>query len=278
MIPASAMVEISPDVAFSNPLWQIKGRNDYVAASGTWNGLQRVLLPSSKTRVRSITQLQPSEVDVRWEVEWVPENLRWLEALGRAWPGVEVKFVDLLDKVGQRSTFSWAGVIKLFQRAITDGVLLIPVALIRGSSTLTFRDTRGDSGGPGQAAAYKMVRHVETLELVDILRAGGLKNRRIARDLRLFLEARRPPSQDEFEWYETVEERLEWESVPGMGQFDIEGLDPNDQSKYVADISLWLTYVSAVTVIIGVTIAWVYLSHLKNVQDMQMGTYYFDDY
>ena len=80
------------------------------------------------------------------------------------------------DRYGQVSTFSWKGVVKLFQDAAATGRLRVPLALIEGRAILKFDDD-------GALTAVS-----DEIYFADLCRRGQLRNRRCAQDLRLFLE------------------------------------------------------------------------------------------
>ena len=60
---------------------------------------------------------------------------------------------------------------------------------------------------------------------------GSLKNRKLATDLLEFLDARRPVSVGISQWNNLVVTRVNTRSVPGMVQFDVDGLEGERQTE-----------------------------------------------
>ena len=56
--------------------------------------------------------------------------------------------------------------------------------------------------------------------------------------------------------------------VPGMGQLDIEGMDPGDQNQYIEDISTILAFGVVVVLTFGFVFGYVYLQNLQAKADM----------
>jgi hypothetical protein len=115
-------------------------------------------------------------VIVKYNASWTPPSAAWLLSVASAWPGVEAAPTPYADRYGQVSTFSWKGVVKLFQDAAATGRLRVPLALIEGRAILTFDDD-------GALTAVS-----DEIYFADLCRRGQLRNRRCAQDLRLFLE------------------------------------------------------------------------------------------
>jgi hypothetical protein len=65
----------------------------------------------------------------------------------------------------------------------------------------------------------------EKINLVRSIDAGLLKNRKLATDLLQFLDSRKPSTVSLNDWNDVLVERVPTRGVPGMGQFDIDGLE-----------------------------------------------------
>ena len=179
-----------------------------------------------------------------------------LTLLRRAWPGMRLTFYDLLDRVDVASAFSWRAAAVLLARALRTGVLPLPHACVRGTAALTF--TR-----PAPGAPPRLVRHAERISLVPFFASGRARNRRVARDLISFLDGRRPPALGLSDWDDLRAERLNLRSVPGLGQFDVDGLSSDDRTRLFDDVSTLLTFATALVLLFGAAAAAVYSDELK---------------
>ena len=65
----------------------------------------------------------------------------------------------------------------------------------------------------------------EKINLVRSVDSGVLKNRKLATDLLQFLDARKPNTVSLDDWNDLLISRINTKSIPGMGQFDIDGLE-----------------------------------------------------
>lgn len=175
-----------------------------------------------------------------------------LVRLGRAWPGMRVTFYDLLDRVEMASSFSWRAAFALLARAASTGVLPLPQACICGTAELVF--------APGGGA---LLRHTERLELTPIFAAGRARNRRVARDLISFLDGRRPPGTPQADWDATMHAQLSLQSVPGLGQFDVDGLTTDDRLRLFDDVSVVLTFATVLVLVFGASIGALYADELS---------------
>lgn len=167
-------------------------------------------LPDLTCNVEMASETAPGVIVVRWNATWIPPSLMWLDTLGSIlW---KVETFTILDRYRQESRFSWAALFSLFGNAFQTGVLRLPAGAMRGSTTLNY----GKDG--------KLRRMSENYELVPLLETGQVKNRRIARDFLDFAGCRKPAGVDEIEWDAFVRRRCGIDQVPGMSQFDIDGL------------------------------------------------------
>lgn len=161
-------------------------------------------------------------------------------------PTAQVTYYDLLDRVELASAFSWRAAAALLAKAAATRKLPLPQACIRGSAVLTF--TRDEPP--------LLLRHTERLELTAVFAAGRARNRRVTRDLLTFLEGgRRPPCTAPDAWDATLVERLRVRSVPGMGQFDIDGLNDTDRGRFLDDVSAVLGFATIVVLTFGAAAA-----------------------
>ncbi len=165
---------------------------------------------------------------------------------------MQVTFYDLLDRVERPSSFSWRAAFALLAKAAATRVLALPRACIRGAATLSF--SRGDG---------LLRRHAERLELTPVFSAGRARNRRVARDLLSVLDGRRSPGTSPSDWDDSRAVRLNLRSVPGLGQFDVDGLTENDRGRLFDDVSALLTIATVGVLIFGAATAALYADELQ---------------
>jgi hypothetical protein len=224
----------------------------YAKAATLWRAQALQELPELQFDLQRVQVLGPSRVVVQWTAYWIPPQIQPLVSLGRAWPGVRIKWFDLLDRIDQRSRFSWAAVARLFYTAATTGVLRLPVSAMPGTATLDF-----DASG-------RVIRHQETLKLAQALRQQSVRNRRVARDAMDFLmDARKPPDVPYDEWDTTLCNELSLSQVPGMRPLDVDGLEPEDQARFLQSVSVILTLAFAVMLTFTATVGYMYSNTLQ---------------
>ena len=164
---------------------------------------------------------------------------------------------DILDRVGELSRFRWRALWTLFRVAATEGEMRVPVALVRGTSVLGFEEDPTSN-------ALALRRHVETIELVALVNGDEVRNKRICRDLLEFLDARKPPKMPLKEWDDAIMECVRWYDVPGMGQFDVDGLEDGEEREAVyADAIAALGFFTAVLLAFAWAVGGWYLKGLE---------------
>jgi hypothetical protein len=278
---------VAPD---GGALWSCAGARAYASVATRFPRVEDDQLLTCARVVSRCSRVGPLEVAVRWETSFIPRKLEWLYRLGEAWPGVEVTTYDILDKMGELSRFSWRGLAALFWRAATRGEMRIPAALVRGASTLRFqtdededrrrRDDhdhdRSDEGEtktltlntpePSQSPPRVRLRaHDETVDLVRHVNAGDVRNRRVARDVLEFLDARKPPDTSLEAWDDAVEDAVRWRDVPGMGMFDVDGLEEaEDRAEMYADAVAVMAFGVVLLLVFGVGVGEWYLRGLAH--------------
>lgn len=80
---------------------------------------------------------------------------------------------------------------------------------------------------------WQLISHKESLQLVRSLNSGVLQNRKLAYDLLQYLDCARPAFFGIDAWNDLLAEKLAYSSVPGMKQFDIDGIDPAESQGSV---------------------------------------------
>lgn len=91
--------------------------------------------------------------------------------------------------------------------------------------------------------------------LIPMLQQFRVKNRRIARDMLLWQELRQPADVEYSGWDNTVMSSLHIDEVPGMGQFDIDGLDEPGRDNLYGDAILVMGFAVVIVLSLGLSYA-----------------------
>ena len=254
--------------------WVPKGSRgaavDYARLCARWPKVEDDELYRCVRRVNRCERLAANELVVRWETVFVPAKLRWLHDIGEAWPGVDVELYDILDKMGELSRFRWRSLFLLFWNTARTGTMRLPAAKIESTSRLRFVEVRGAEGGAeggadAGAATLTLAAHDETIDLIRHVNDGSVRNRRICRDLLEFLDTRKPPATSLEAWDDRITECVRWSEVPGMGMFDVDGLeDDGDRSKVYDDAVAVLAFGTVVCLFFGVGVGQWYIRGLEH--------------
>eukprot|EP00892_Ulva_mutabilis_P001127 jgi/Ulvmu1/11014/UM007_0194.1 len=230
-----------PSVAFRSELWSTSDRDVLERSMRSWRSRASELCPFYQEEVTDVNQLQPDSFEVKWKATWVPRQLLWLDSLGKAWPGVSVEYYDVLDRYDQRTQFKWRALFKLFAAAFSTGVLRIPTSAIEAVwSVRVTADT---------------VSITERCWLIPMLQQLRVKNRRIARDMLIWQEVRQPADTVYRNWDDTVMTSLQIDEVPGMGQFDIDGLDETGRDNVYGDVIIIMGFAVVIILSFGLSYA-----------------------
>ena len=270
--PAGALLlPLHPDVAYElepglaadgGALHACRGRDAYAALAARAPGSCDRELVRCRLAVTRAAATGPTSATVPWEARFVPQKLEWMLVAAERWPEVfggprRVVEFDILDRVGELSRFRWRALWTLFRVAATEGEMRVPVALVRGTSVLGFEEDPTSN-------ALALRRHVETIELVALVNGDEVRNKRICRDLLEFLDARKPPKMPLKEWDDAIVECVRWYDVPGMGQFDVDGLEDGEEREAVyADAIAALGFFTAVLLAFAWAVGGWYLKGLE---------------
>lgn len=93
--------------------------------------------------------------------------------------------------------------------------------------------------------------------LIPKLQQLRVKNRRIARDMLLWQEVRQPADVLFGAWDDTVMDSLQIDEVPGMGQFDIDGLESPERDNLYGDALILMGFAVVIMLSFGLSYAWV---------------------
>jgi len=185
------------------------------------------------TRVAS---LSPTRCTVNFNASFIPDSISSLAWTAKNIPVFKLILFDLCDRERARSSFSWEKFKQFLARIATKGEFYLPQAVIQGQLELTFDfDVASDT--------LVLVSQKEKLNLIRSLDTGILKNRALATHLLEYSLARRPSSVDLYEWDGMVTYRLQlYKRVPGMGQFDVDGLEGEKQNELLERGNKFLGY------------------------------------
>lgn len=232
----SDTVSISSEITFTNDLIKGRGNPEYKAMAIAWENACLVELPEATSNINRVAMVGQNFVNVDWNVTFVPDSLGSLVWFCRRLPGVQITFFNVLSKEQIASKFSWIALRSFFERILYTGVALLPHAVIVGRTELTFKeldesdrflDDLSDKDLEKNSPARKrwlLVSSKEKINLVRSIDSGILKNRKLAIDLLQFLDARKPLTVGLQEWNDVLVGRISTKGIPGMGQFDIDGL------------------------------------------------------
>ena len=221
----ASRIFVDDGVRYSCDLFSCQGADKYVELQRRWYESTVPSLANARFSVLRVSPLDATRVVVGWNLSFVSESTAGLvSSLGQI-PGVRVRFFDILDKERVRSAFSWRSLGRTFGRLLVTGELLLPQAVIVGTSELTFSLHSNQS----DVAPFALVEQRDKLNLVRSLDQGVLKNRKLTLDLIEFIDASRPPFFSFEEWEDIMVRRLDTRSVPGMGQFDVDGIEGSEE-------------------------------------------------
>jgi hypothetical protein len=236
---------ICNNITFTTDLIKGEGLYEYKAMAQTWSEACTTELSESTTSINNVATIRQNVVSVQWNVTFVPDAVMSIVWLSRRFPGTTIRFFNVLDKERFISSFSWASVRAFLERILYTGVVLLPHAVIVGKTELSFRETNIDIPSPGtmivlddeselptpigavtdrRPARWILTDSKEKINLVRSVDAGLLKNRKLATDLLQFLDSRKPSTVALSDWNDLLVDRIRTRSIPGMGQFDIDGL------------------------------------------------------
>lgn len=286
------IIELDPNVQIDTDVVSDAGDNRYVSFIDVWKNNTMTELPDPVFGITRISKLDNDRVVVYWNVTYIPDAVVNLVSIGRSIPFCKVKFFNVLDKANIRSTFSWANLFKFLQRLAVTGEMRLPHAVIEGTTELKFNnidspyeDALEESKGAYEIETknipsekikilpkiWRLVSHKETLNLVQLLNRGTLKNRKLATDLLEFLDTRRPANFGLNQWNDVILEKVPFRNVPGMRQFDIDGLEAEDQEKLLSTSSTVLGYFTGFIIVCGLGFGTVVMDKIFIRQDQKMG-------
>jgi len=207
--------------------------------------------------VQRISALSSLSLRVNWNVSFVPTSVLSLYYLGNLIPGLKIVYFDVLDREKFRSTFSWAAFRKFLCNIVINGEMKLPHAVICGISDMSFSERKpvNSDSDSDESLSWELVSQRDSLLLVNSINNGILKNRKLALDLLEFLDSCRPDYVGINQWNDIITSKIRTRNVPGMGQFDIDGLEGDQQQEVLKLSSKILGFATATVLLLSVAFA-----------------------
>lgn len=205
--------------------------------------------------IERVSVIERNTYVVLWTVTFVPEKITWLYEVAIS-VNAEITRKDILDKMGERTKFTYRALFQTLTKLFLKKRLIIPVAKIEGRSTLMFTDG-------------ELFSHEESLTLVKCINKNEVKNKRVMRDVLEYLDCRKPRGKDFREWDILVEEKLDIYSVPGMRTLDVDGLEDFQQQANIEDATAFLGFMTVIVLGFGFGIGGWYFDSLRHDQLIQ---------
>jgi hypothetical protein len=256
-------IRISEKIILKTDFIKVVGKKSYM----DYNKILSVNenLQDAEMMIEKISMLSATKANIMWNMTFIPENLYPTVVLAKV-VGINVIFYNLLNRENQPSLFSWQTLLKAFLRILTKGELVLPHAVIRGQTELSFNVDEADEIGPASSKPslprWTLIESVEKINLVKSLDRGILKNRRLVLDVFEFMDSRKPPDVDLNDWNNILSKRLDISNVPGMGQFDIDGLNPEQQNNLLDVSGKIMGYATGIILLLGVASATVVMDNI----------------
>lgn len=226
----SSSISISKDVVCTSDLLKFEGHDFYRQCIEDWQSTVMTELSDPSFVVTRLSSLSDSKCVMNWNLSYIPESIAFAAFLGKRLPGLSLTTFDILHKERVTSQFSWAQLFKFVKTIVSTGEIKVPKAVIQGQTTWTFQIHDGNNKNDKNDDDNKfenitLVRQEEKLNLVRSIDNKILQNRALANHLQEFLYIRKPSSISMYDYDDIIVRRVQFsKSVPGMRQFDIDGL------------------------------------------------------
>ena len=92
---------LAPGVRLRTDLTELTGPEEYLRAGRIWGRRSREEFDELRYNVTRVAQTGPGTFVVQWTAYWVPPQMKGLVAFARSWPGVEIQWYDLMDRLDQ---------------------------------------------------------------------------------------------------------------------------------------------------------------------------------
>lgn len=270
-LPRLVSAAINGNSTFISDIFSVEGEAAIRAIETAWpvrNNTRNSKLFNATFELKSISQLASSQLDgyttravsAQWAVTFVPESLVGLVELGTFLPGWRVTYFDILDKEKQVSSFSWKALWQFLERAIFTGEVRIPHAVIRGNTQFTFilsKDIPSSTKNNETplASQWVLLKQKESLNLVQSINRGTVKNRRLVNDVLEFLDSQRPMFIDLNTWNDLIIDTVKYKDVQGMKQFDIDGLSGERQSQLLSTANNVIGFATIAFLVLGLLLS-----------------------
>jgi hypothetical protein len=167
-----------------------------------------------------------------------------------------------VHRYDQVSTFRWRALFNLFANCWRTGKLRIPESAIEGTWKLKL------------SASGSLQSISERTWLIPLFQQLRVKNRRLAKDMLLWMEVKQPAGLSFTEWDRTAIDTLKIGEVPGMGQFDVDGLDEAGRDDVYSSILFVMGFVTIILLCFGLSYALVLSSKSSTDFDLLLMSMY----
>jgi len=289
----ASIVELDDNIVIEDDIISLLGSQNYLTMIDVWTNNTMVELPEPVFAINRISKMEDDRVIVQWNVTYIPDAVEGIVSIGRAVPFWKVEFFNILDRASYTSSFSWMGLFKFLELLVFTGVMRLPHAVIQGTTEMKFRNIDSpyedaleesrDSYTSDSSTViseekkrilpkiWRLVSHKESLALVQLMKRGSLKNRKLATDILEFVDTRRPPNYGLMHWNDAIAEKIPFRSVPGMRQLDIDGIEAEEQEKLLSLSSSFMGFVTGVVILCGVGLSSVVMDKVFIKQDQNVG-------
>ena len=242
----NSSISVGSNVSFANDLIRFRGSPEYALQARECVRSLAPTLQNCQFNIERVAPLQtPLSFVVAWNVSFTPESVQLVALLSKL-PGMKAIVFNILDRETFRSSFSWEQLLKFVWLVLSQGIVKLPHAVIKGQTELKM-EARGEE--------FILIDQRERLSLIESIKAKRLKNRVLLSHLLEYLSARRPSSISFDEWEELVFDKIDALSVPGTRQFDIDGISPEEQQGLLTVSSRILGAVTSVVLGVGFVLA-----------------------
>lgn len=236
-----SILTIDNDLNYSSDLLKFRGYVEYAAQQRDFGRFVLPQLRNARYSLERVAALSNGRFTAQWNVTYAPDGIAGFLLVATLLPMlIKVEPFDILDREGFKASFSWEQLRAFAARTLSTGRMRLPHAVIKGQTELVFvqqpiqqTDTAAAAAATGVSGkpSLVLVRHKESLSLVRSIAVGRLKNRLLVGHLLEYLSACRPQSIDFETWENLIASSVKYLSVPGMRQFDVDGLEGEDQQR-----------------------------------------------
>jgi len=254
---------VNKDISYTNDIIQTNGINEYQEVYNQWFKYCLSELEESKFSLNRISLLSSTSISstlsqniilVYWNVTFIPTSIQGLVNIGKLF-NIKRKYFNVLDKENEISVFKFELLLKFIKIIIDTGEMRLPHAVIQGCSEYNITTNNNNNQNI-------LISINEKLNLIRSIDINFLKNRKLITDLLEFLDSRKPISIGINNWNDLISKRLPLNSLPGMRQFDIDGLDNEKQSELLDVSQKFISFAFFITIGLGLVFGSIVLNKI----------------